>query len=59
MSKAVLVVSYDQPEETQEALDKLQDIAQNIRGLFKDQKDVLVHVAIRETADEVLNIFSV
>jgi hypothetical protein len=59
MGKAVVVISYDQPEGVDEGFEKLTHIAETIRHLFEEESDVQVHVAIRETADEVLDIFKV
>lgn len=55
--RAVLVISYNQPGDTEAAYDKLSQTAGKVRDLFKDEADVKVNVAIRETADEVLSAF--
>jgi hypothetical protein len=55
--RAVMVISFDQPEDTDEAVAKLAKTADTVRDLFKDEHDVRVDVAIREVADEVLGAF--
>jgi hypothetical protein len=57
MGKALMVISYDQPEDTQDALRRLSETAETVRHLFEDQPDLQVHIAIRETADAVLDVF--
>lgn len=52
-----MVISYDQPESTDEGFAKLTELADTVRGLFTDRPDVAVYIAVRETADEVLDIF--
>lgn len=58
MAKAVLVISYDQPEGLDEGYAKLQTIADDVRDIFKDKDDVAVHVAVRESAQAVLDFFA-
>lgn len=55
--RAVMVISFDQPEDTDEAVEKLQAISNDVRQHFQDQPDVKVDIAIREVADEVLGAF--
>lgn len=55
--RAVLVISYNQPGDTDAAYDKLSGIAMKVRDQFEDEADVKINVAIRETADEVLSAF--
>jgi hypothetical protein len=57
MAKAVMVISYDLPEDTNEGFAKLSEIARTVRDLFEDKPDVKVHVAIRESADAIINFF--
>lgn len=55
--KSVLVISYTQPDDTDEAFGKLSRTADKVKELFEDEPDVQINVAIRESADEVLNVF--
>ncbi len=55
MAKAVMVISYDLPEDLEEGHAKLQETAQTVRHLFENKPDVKVHVAVRESADAVLD----
>lgn len=55
-NKAVMVVSYDLPEDTDEAVKRLHETADAVRTHFSDQEDVKVAVGIRETADSVLDV---
>ena len=55
--RAVLVISFDQPDEFDEAIEKTSGIADKVRSLFAEEHDVRVNVAIREAADEVLSSF--
>jgi hypothetical protein len=55
--RAVMVISFDQPGDTDEAIEKMSQAANKIRSLFEGQPDVKVNAAIRETADEVLSAF--
>lgn len=52
--RGVLVISYDLPEDTDEAYGRISRTADKVRGLFEDETDVKVTVAVRESADEVL-----
>lgn len=55
--RAVMVISYDQADNIDEGYARLQRMADNVRDIFKDEKDVKVDIAIRESADEVLRVF--
>ena len=55
-NKAVMVVSYDLPEDSDEAVRRLQATAEAVRTHFEGQEDVTVSVGIRETADSVLDV---
>lgn len=55
--RAVMVISYDQPEYLDEGYARLQRTADNVRDIFKDETDVRVDVAVRDVADEVLAVF--
>lgn len=57
--RAVMVISYDQPDDIDEGYARLTRTADNVRDIFRDEKDVRVDVAVRETADEVLGVFGV
>lgn len=57
MSKCVLVISYDQPGEIDAAVERLSETADKVRSLFENEPDLKVHIAIRESADEVLRVF--
>lgn len=56
-NQAVLVVSFAQPDDLEDAPQKMKDIADTVRPLFENQPDVKVRVAIREVADEVIGAF--
>jgi hypothetical protein len=55
--RAVMVISYDQPDDIDEGYARLTRTADNVRDLFKNEKDVEVKIAIRDVADEVLGAF--
>ena len=57
MAKAVLVVAYDLPEDVDEGYAKAQRIADNVRDIFVNESDVSVHLAVRESADAVIEFF--
>lgn len=56
-NKAALVISFEQPGDTDKAIEKLSGVVERVRDIFKDEPDVEVRVAIRESADEVLGVF--
>lgn len=56
-NRAVMVISWPQPGETDEAFQKLSEAADKVRPMFEAEEEVRVDVAIREAADEVLSVF--
>lgn len=58
-NKAVMVISYDQPGDVDEAVERLHDTANKVRAQFEDQDDVQVRIGIREVADSVIDVFAV
>jgi hypothetical protein len=57
MSKAVLVIAYEIPEDVDESYAKTQRIADDVRDTFKDESDIQIYMAVRESADAVVEFF--
>ena len=54
MVKGVIVVSFEMPDDRP---DRMGEIADEFRYIFREHQDVKIYMAIRETAAEVLDIF--
>lgn len=56
-NKTVLVISFDNPEDADDAARKLQTVAENVRPQFEGLPDVDIRIGVRDVADEVLGSF--
>jgi hypothetical protein len=53
--KMVIAIEFDEPAENPE---KPQEILQSVKSIFEDETGIRIHMAIRECADDVLNILN-
>lgn len=56
MAKMVIVIEFEIPEDEQVGFEKSREMLQKVKPIFKDQSDVKVYGAIRETADTILDV---
>lgn len=56
-NRGTLVISYELSDDVDESYARIARTADTVRDLFKDEPDVKVDVAVRESADEVLGVF--
>lgn len=57
LNQTVLVISFENAEDADDATRKLETVAEQVRPLFEGLPDVKVRVGVHDVADEVLGAF--